>query len=203
MKPENTLESLVRGLLSQNTSDHNRDMAFDRLKKLIPDFNELLKTDVKEIEEAIKPAGLYKQRAARIKSLVEWLNAKRGNLQCDFLCQSNPHEAFETLVKSQGIGVKTAAVFLLFNCGFGFFPVDTHIKRIFTRMGFYPPNYNAEKIQLDLAPFVPQKIAYDLHLNLLKLGRGICSSRNPKCFGCPVVDLCCMGNHIIYQSNKL
>ncbi|MBN2543623.1 endonuclease III domain-containing protein, partial [bacterium] len=151
--PANSLEALVRGILSQNTSDINRDRAFDRLKTLVPDFKDLFNTEQEEIEKAIKPAGLGRQRAERIKHLVGWLNEKYGNFNCDFLCDLEPNESFETLTSLPGIGVKTAAVFLLFVCGFDYFPVDTHIKRIFKRIGLFPSKFTAERIQLEISPY--------------------------------------------------
>ncbi|MBN2542475.1 hypothetical protein JXI42_06370 [bacterium] len=33
-------------------------------------------------------------------------------------------------------------------------------------------------------------MAYNLHLNLLKLGRTICFPRNPNCMQCPINNIC-------------
>ena len=89
-----------------------------------------------------------------------------------------------------GIGLKTAAVFLLFCGGAPLFPVDTHIKRIMVRLGVFPPKTSADKMIRVLSKVIPGDLHYRFHINLLKLGRNICTARLANCEECPISEFC-------------
>ena len=183
---DNPTDALIRGILSQNTNDRNRDRAFSALKSKIPDWNDVLDTDDEIILKLIRPAGMAYQRCARIKGLLRWLaENNNGEIDAKFLLDLKPQKALDKLIDVDGIGIKTAAVFLLFCGDAPFFPVDTHIKRIMVRLGVFAPKTPAEKMIPILSDIVPPKLHKRFHLNLLKLGRQICGARNPKCDICP------------------
>jgi len=188
---DNPTDALVRGILSQNTNDRNRDRAFSALKSEIPDWGDFLNTDDDKIISLIRPAGMAAQRCSRIKRLLRWLaEHNRGKIDASFLLDIPPQKALEMLTTVDGIGIKTAAVFLLFCGNAPFFPVDTHIKRIMVRLGVFAPKTPAEKMIPILSEIIPSQLHKRLHLNLLKLGRQICSAKNPKCGICPVGEMC-------------
>jgi len=89
-----------------------------------------------------------------------------------------------------GVGPKTAAIVLLFSLGKPAFPVDTHIYRVTGRLGLRPPKMSREQAHLWLEALFPPDTYYDVHLNLIRLGRTYCRPRNPKCAECPLRDLC-------------
>jgi endonuclease-3 len=70
------------------------------------------------------------------------------------------------------------------------FPVDTHIYRVTGRIGIRPKKYSVEKTHAYLETRIPEDAYYDLHLNLIRLGREICGARKWYCYRCPIVDLC-------------
>ncbi len=183
--------ALVKGILSQNTNDRNRDRAYDALVKKFPRWVDVLTAPDSEIASAIRPAGMANQRTARIKRVLGWLAERNGGKpDASFLLKLPPEKALEELTSIDGIGLKTAAVFLLFCGGVPIFPVDTHIKRIMPRLGVFPKNTSAEKMIIALSEVVPPEIHGTLHLNLLALGRNICTARKAMCEKCPVADLC-------------
>src|SRR6187549_2814148 len=51
------IAELVRGVLSQNTNDRNRDVAYERLRKRFPTWEEIRDAPTEEVEAAIKPGG--------------------------------------------------------------------------------------------------------------------------------------------------
>ncbi len=184
-------DSLVRGILSQNTNDKNRDKAFAALKEKYPVWDKVVIADDEELKALIRPAGMANQRVPRIKGLLTWLaEQNNGRIDASFLLELQPDEVFEKLTTVSGIGVKTAAVFLLFCAGAPFFPVDTHIKRIMGRLGVLPSKTPADKMIFLLSKTIPSEIHFCLHLNLLVLGRKICTARKTHCDICPVKDLC-------------
>jgi len=93
-----------------------------------------------------------------------------------------------------GVGPKTAACVLLFAMGRAAFPIDTHVHRIATRLGWIPANTTAEKAHRLLAPRVPPDIRYDLHVAMVAHGRTFCRAQRPRCDVCVLRDLCAYGS---------
>ena len=186
----NALDALIMTILSQNTNDKNRDVAFRRLKEKFPRWEMALKAGAKEIEGAIKSGGLSNQKAQRIHQILCWLKEKYGELSLDFICSIPADEAMDTLLSLKGVGVKTASVVLLFACGHQLFPIDTHIYRVLKRLSIIPLKTTAEKAFYLLADKIPQGKALSLHLNLIKFGRTICQARKPECSQCFLREQC-------------
>ncbi len=55
------VDELILTVLSQSTSDRNRDVAFLRLKERFPDWAAVRDAPLAEVEEAIQPGGLHRQ----------------------------------------------------------------------------------------------------------------------------------------------
>ena len=94
------------------------------------------------------------------------------------------------LTQIKGIGPKTAAIILLFSLGMPDFPVDTHVHRVTRRLGLVPEAADAVKTFRMMAPLVPDGKSYSLHMNLIRLGRTVCTARSPKCLHCPLYAHC-------------
>ncbi len=181
---------LVSTILSQNTNDVNRDTAFDRLRERFPTWEEVRDADVDDIVEAIRPAGLANQKAPRIKKALQFVTEERGELTLDFLADRPVEEAKDWLTQIKGVGPKTAAIVLLFALHRPAFPVDTHVHRVSQRVGLIGPKASREKAHDELEVLVDPDDYYAFHLNLIRHGREICVSRNPKCPECMLTDLC-------------
>ncbi len=189
-----TTGALVAGLLSQNTNDNNRDLGYARLWARFGDWAAVAGAEIGEIAEAIRPAGMMHQRAPRIKALLEAIYRREGSYSADFLLGIPPAEAFEWLNSRDGIGEKTAAVFLLFHTGARYFPVDTHIRRILCRIGFFPEGSSAIEIQRRMTELCPSNLMMDLHLNIIDLGKKLCRPQKPRCNECELADFCYFAN---------
>ena len=156
-----------------------------------------MQTEAIDIEQAIRPGGLGKQKSLRIKEILLWIHRTFGKLNIDFLCQMQPQQAIDLFCTQKGIGIKTITVVLLFSCGVDVFPVDTHVHRICRRLGLVPEKTSAEKTYWLMQDYIPNGKSYSFHVNLLKLGRTICLARNPQCEECPLSKYCFYyDNHI-------
>ena len=191
------LECLILTILSQNTTDVNRDKGYAELKERYPTWEEVLHADVKAIAAAIRLAGLGNQKSQTIKNFLAWLKTEHGELSLEFLHDMETEKALELLCQHKGIGIKTASVTLSFACGREVFPVDTHILRISKRLGLIPSNCSAEKAHQVLPPIVPEGKAYPFHMNLIYFGRQICDARKPLCERCPLTQHC-----FYYKDNR-
>ena len=189
-EPSDLLEQLVSTILSQHTSDLNTARAYAALLAEFRTFEAVLHAPAARIEASIRSGGLAHIKAARIKRVLQQIQADRGELRLDFLADLTLKEAQEYLVRLDGVGPKTAACVLLFACNRPAIPVDTHIHRVSRRLGLVSYHPNANQAQLDLETIVPPERAYACHVQLIRLGREICTARRAHCERCPLDDLC-------------
>lgn len=178
------IEELVLTILSQNTSDRNRDLAWERLRKRFPDLKDIPEADLRELEELIKPAGLNRQKAGRIKDALTLIKQRFGGLKIPL----KGKELYDFLRSIKGVGPKTAAVVALFSYGEPYFPVDTHIFRVAKRIPL-AEGKTREAVQNKLTETVPDELKMELHLLLIELGRKYCRPK-PKCHQCPIREMC-------------
>ena len=184
------VRNLVLTILSQNTTDANRDRAYETLVTRFPTVPALAAAKPSEVEEAIRVGGLAKAKARSILGALGRLKEERGDYSLEFLRSMPLPSARAYLTSFPGIGVKTANILLLFSFGLPAFPVDTHILRVTKRLGLVPGNADLAKAALSLEPHVPDSEHGPLHLNLIRLGREVCRPRNPLCEGCPLLPVC-------------
>ncbi len=186
------LSELIYTILSQNTSDVNRDRAYERLTKRFPTWERLRDAQVEEIVEAIRPGGLANIKAPRIKDILRTITERRGELSLDFICQMEIEEAKEWLGSLTGVGPKTTACVLLFGCGRPAFPVDTHVYRVSKRLGLIGRKASAQEAHQILEGLLSPQDYYAFHLNLIAHGREVCKARRPRC------EICLLAPHCDY-----
>jgi endonuclease-3 len=196
-RPKDPLSELVFTILSQNTTDTNRDRAYERLRGRFPKWEDVLRADASEIEDAIRVGGLGPQKSKRIKAILTQINRKTGRLSLDYLAGMPPAEARRELLAFNGVGNKTAAIVLLFSLGMPAFPVDTHVLRVTRRLGLIPSNATADAAHEIMGGLIPPDRYYPSHINLIRLGRTLCKPRNPRCAECPVRTLCLFGRALL------
>jgi endonuclease-3 len=195
-------ECLVRTILSQNTSDVASQPAHDALMEAYAtpenDLAEALAAaDRSKLAETIRPAGLYNQKSKVIQSVAERVRAEYGSTAefHAFVREADPPIVRETLLEFGGVGPKTADCVLLFAGGReGVFPVDTHVHRIYRRLGVASPEADHEQIRAALERDVPPEKCGFGHTASIQFGREYCSARRPACLdgpeACPLSDLC-------------
>ena len=183
---------MVGVVLSQNTNDKNAIEAYRRLLEVIggnltPEA--VLRLDRKKLEEAVKPAGMYRRRVDAILAIAKWLS-EHPEIERE-ICSMDPEEARRLLMKLPGVGPKTADVVLMNYCGFPLFPVDTHISRILERWGV-KGGYEEKRRWGER--FFPPELRREAHMLLIELGRRYCRPGRPRCDECPLRD-CCPAAH--------
>lgn len=180
------VDELVRTILSQATSDSNRDRAFASLVERFPVWDEVRDAPVAEIEEAIRPGGLSRQKAPRIKQVLVELGPE---LDLDWLEHADRDEAIGFLTALPGVGRKTAACVQVFTWDHPEIPVDVHVKRVGERLGLFRPNASFEEAHDELLRLVDPADAYEFHMNLIRHGRERCRPK-PRCEGCDLIRMC-------------
>jgi endonuclease-3 len=179
-------ETLIVTIISQNTADRNTARAFERLSNRFEIKPEVLaKAEPSQIEESLRTAGLYRNKAKTIKQVSGIILEKfHGSLQP--ILSLPLEEARKTLVALPGIGPKTADVVLLFSTRQPTIPVDTHVNRVTKRLGFAPANGDYEAVRMSLQSLYNPHDYLAVHVLLIAHGRRYCKARRPLCEQCPV-----------------
>jgi endonuclease-3 len=192
---EEPFETLIVTIISQNTADRNTARAFENLSnkfKITPEV--LTKAKEKDIEECLKVAGLYRNKAKTMKRVSKTiLERYQGDLKS--ILSLPIEEARETLMQFPGVGPKTADVVLLFCAKQNTIPVDTHVNRVSKRLGLAPAKGNYEAVRRALQSIYDPKDYLPVHVLLILHGRKYCKARVPLCKECPI-NIFCPSRHL-------
>ena len=183
---EHPIAELVRTVLSQNTNDRNRDVAYSRMRERFPTWEQVRDVPTEELEEALRPGGLAATKAPRIQAILRELEE---HPDLDWLPEVPPERAVEFLTSLPGVGRKTAACVLIFSFDIPEIPVDTHVYRVGGRLGLFRANASFEEAHDEMLAITPPEDAYELHLNLIRHGRALCRPR-PRCGECALRRMC-------------
>jgi endonuclease-3 len=195
------IDEIVRTVLSQHTSDLNRDRAFDGLSRRFAqaapgreaeegaidvDWIAVRDAPVAEVEEAIRPGGLSKQKAPRIQAILTRLGEPPN---ADWLEHAPRSEAMDFLTALPGVGRKTAACVQIFTWGIPEIPVDVHVYRVGERLGLFRSGASFEEAHDEMLAIVDPQDAHELHMNLIRHGREVCRPQ-PRCGECGLRRMC-------------
>jgi endonuclease III len=182
------IDELILTVLSQNTNDRNRDVAYGRLRERFDgSWPAVRDAPAAEIEDAIRPGGLAPTKSVRIKRILEAI----GDDDLLWLADAPLEESRAYLCDLPGVGRKTAACVLLFSFDLPDVPVDTHVSRVGTRLGLFRPGASFDEMHDELLRYVETgQEAYELHVLLIRHGRRTCSARSPACPVCPLKRIC-------------
>ena len=185
------VDELILTVLSQNTNDRNRDVAYARLTARFDSWEAVLNAPTEEVEDAIRPGGLAPTKAVRIQDILRALDD--GDDDLSDLAEVPLEDARRRLTELPGVGRKTAACVLMFSFGLPDIPVDTHVFRVGTRLGLFRPKGTLEEAHDVMLRVVDAEDAYEMHVSLIRHGRRTCTARNPRCGECPLLSLCPFG----------
>ena len=176
-------ELLIATILSARCTDIRVNKITEILFKKYKYLREYKRANLKDIEEIIKPAGLYKTKAQNIKKMCSILLEKyNGKVPSDI----------NDLIKLPGVGRKTANVIRGNIFDIPCVVVDTHVSRISNRLGF-TKSKNPTVIEKDLMKELPKDHWIIYNIQIITFGRTICLARSPKCNLCMLKKYCLVG----------
>jgi endonuclease-3 len=183
------VDELILTVLSHNTNDRNRDVAYARLRERFASWAEVRDAPVADVEDAIRPGGLAPTKAVRIREILRAL----GDDDLSWTEHAPLEEARDYLCELPGVGRKTAACVLLFSYGRPDVPVDTHVYRVGARLGLWRPNAPLDEAHDEMLRLARGSDPYEAHVALIRHGRRTCIARAPRCRECPLLSLCPYG----------
>jgi len=181
------VHELVLTMLSQNTSDTNRDVAYAGLRARFRSWAAVRDAPTAEVEEAIRRGGLAPTKAPRIQAALREIG---GPIDLDWLRDAPREEALGYLTALPGVGRKTAACVMIFAFGRPEIPVDTHVHRVGGRLGLFRTGASFDEAHDEMLAITPPDDAYELHMNLIAHGRRLCRPARPLCDECALNRMC-------------
>lgn len=173
---------LVMGRLSAQCTDARVNIVCEELFARFPTAEAMADGDIREIEEIVKPCGLYRMKADSIKAASRMLIEDFGGALPDTM---------DELLRFPGVGRKIANLLLGDVFGKEAIVCDTHCIRICGRLGMYPEKEkDPTKIEKILRELIDIKEGSDFCHRIVLFGRETCTARSPMCEGCPLADLC-------------
>ena len=177
---ETPWQLLIAVILSAQCTDARVNIVTKDLFQKYPSLEAFANADLKELEQDIHSTGFYHNKAKNIISCARTLVGKYDG--------EVPRE-LEELTALAGVGRKTANVIRGNIYHEPSVVVDTHVKRISKKLGFTKED-DPVKIEYDLMKVLPKDHWILYNIQIITLGRSICTARNPKCTECFLSDLC-------------
>ena len=177
---ETPWQLLIAVILSAQCTDARVNIVTKDLFQKYPSLEAFANADLKELEQDIHSTGFYHNKAKNIISCARTLVEKYDG--------KVPRE-LEELTALAGVGRKTANVIRGNIYHEPSVVVDTHVKRISKKLGFTKED-DPVKIEYDLMKVLPKDHWILYNIQIITLGRSICTARNPKCTECFLSDLC-------------
>lgn len=173
---------LVMGRLSAQCTDARVNIVSRELFARFPNVGAMADADVTEIEEIVKPCGLYRMKAANIKDASRMLIERFGG---------EVPRTMDELLLLPGVGRKIANLLIGDLFGGEAIVCDTHCIRICARLGMYPESLkDPTRVEKTLRELIDLKEGSDFCHRIVIFGREVCTARSPKCSVCPIKELC-------------
>jgi len=196
---ETPLEVVLGAILTQNTNWSNVEKALANLQQAEAlSIVRLAALPDEELQELIRPSGFFRQKAARIKRFVRYLeDHHQGGLER--LLSQDMNRARNELLKLNGIGPETADAILLYAGGRPSFVIDAYTVRLLQRLGLLENNPGYETLRLAVMQALPVDAGLfnEFHALIVRTCKLYCRKRDPICRDCPLLPGCPTGQNTI------
>jgi len=192
------LKQFIYSLLSSRTKTEVTYQVVRELEVRFGSWESLRDSPVAEIEEAIRAITFPERKAVQLKQALQQITERCGTLSLDFLKSYRTDKIRLWLERFEGVGSKTSAAVVNFSrlrrralC------VDSHHLRVTERLGFVAKGADARETEARLMGMAPAEwspVMLDEHHTLIKIhGQRTCTKHDPRCFACPLLDVCPAG----------
>jgi endonuclease III len=147
----------------------------------------------KQIADMLQPGGFSRQKARWIKQSLETIRERMGALCLVGTALWSDDEVEQFLRSLPGLGIKSAKCIMLYSIGRKVLPVDTHVRRLATRIGLVRARISEQRIHRELEALVPADDRFAFHVNSIWHGRAVCTALRPRCNDCALRPHCDVG----------
>jgi len=183
LKYSRDVELMAGVILSAQCTDAMVNRILPKLFDRYNNWKDLAEANLSELEQIIRPAGFYHNKAVNIKNAAKMVLEK---------CEGILPSEIEKLVQLPGIGRKSANVIVSALYGKPGIIVDTHFKRVLLRLKLVE-SATPEKIEIQVANLLSPDSWTDFSMAINFHGRYRCYSRKPDCNNCEILSYCPYG----------
>jgi len=189
---DDTYRVLVSELLLQKTNAQKVEDIFDEFFSKYPTIYEINNEDINNLETILKPLGIFRKRADRLKKIsLVIIDKFSGKIP------GNKND----LLKLYGVGEYIVNAVLCFGYKKSVPIVDTNVIRIFERLFQKKSIKNRARTDKEIWKFadkmLPEKNVQDYNYALLDFASIVCKARNPECKNCIFLFQCAFGKNFI------
>jgi len=171
---------LIATVLSHRTKDPVTALASSRLFARFPNVKSLATANTRTVARLIKPVGFYNTKARTVRKISRILLDRYGG---------KVPESMEQLLELPSVGRKTANCVFVYGFKTPAIPVDTHVHRIFNRIGVVETK-TPEETEKELTRIANRRDWLPLNEVFVKFGQLVCRPIGPHCSDCPLNDRC-------------
>ena len=179
-------QKVIAEVLLQRTKADVVGRMFTAFVAKFPSWEKLARCSESELQEILKPLGLWKRRASSLSALAEIMATRRGRY---------PKER-KKIEQLPGIGQYICNAILMFDQGQSQPLLDVNLARVLERV-FGPRRLSDIRYDPYLQALALKVVAHPqpsvLNWAFLDLASLICTIRSPRCSICPLVQNCCFG----------
>ena len=192
---ETRFEVLLGAILTQNTAWTNVEKALTQLRTEVAlEPESILAMTHETLGQAIRSAGYFNQKAARVLGFCAWFMERGGFAALD---QTDTERLRIELLALHGIGPETADDMLLYAFDRPVFVVDAYTHRLLQRYLKSPPPQDYETVRMwvessfaGLGESERVQTFNELHGQIVQHAKIVCHKRNPDCGVCALQKDC-------------
>jgi endonuclease-3 len=144
---------------------------------------------VRAVRSVLKPAGLSNIKARQLRGAIAKIVKDFGRCDLRQMRTWPESEVEEYLIGLPGVSEKVAKCVMMYTLGCSVLPVDTHVHRIASRLG-WTKRRRADQSQSELEELVPRDRRYAFHVDCIAHGRTVCRPTTPACSSCCIRRYC-------------
>jgi endonuclease-3 len=174
---------LVSTLVSLRTRDAVTERVSSKLLDRAPDPGSMLELGEGELEDLLKPAGFFRQKARQLRGICSAVLERFGGEVPDTV---------EELLTLPGVGRKTANYVVGMVFGKPAVCVDVHVHRVSNRTGLVTTR-TPEETERALMLLYPRDVWNRINHLFVRFGQRVCRPVAPLCGRCPSSGWCPSG----------
>jgi endonuclease III len=187
--PSDPLDDLIYIILSNRTTPGMARSAYRDLQKRFRKWEEILAVPGSVLRSLLKPAGLSTVKSRHIRAALRSIRERFGSCDLRPLSKLSAGAAQDYLIGLPGVSEKVAKCVMMYTLNMQVLPVDSHVHRIASRLG-WTARRRADQCHEELEALVPPTLRRNFHVACIAHGRKVCRPRNPLCRDCCINHYC-------------
>lgn len=186
--PTEPIDDLVFITVSNKTASATAASVFATLRRRFRRWDDLPAAPIRKVRRIMLPAGLARVKTQQLRAALRKIRRDFGRCDLSALRTASAVEAERYLTTLPGVSNKVAKCVMMYTLGFAVLPVDVHVHRVATRLG-WTSRKRADQSHDELEALVPPALRYAFHVAAIAHGRQVCRPV-PECQVCPIADDC-------------